>query len=188
MNRKLVASQPDDPATVSHLAFGAHTGSHVDASIHFLPDGEGVEAFAVDVFVGACFVADLRHVTDVITGDDLESAGITPDTVRLLSLTRNSGWGRRDTEFRSDYVAYDLSAAEWCVDRGIRLIGNDYLSIEPFGADEHLVHKTFLGAGVAVLEGLDLDGVSPGSYELAALPILVPGSDGAPVRAVLIER
>jgi arylformamidase len=187
MTRTLVASQPEDPVTVSQFAFGAHTGTHVDAPIHFLPDGEGVEGFSPDVFVGPCFVADLRHVVGGISADDLEEAAIPSGTTRLLALTSNSGWSREDTGFRPDYVAFDLTAATWCVDRGIRLLGNDYLSIEIFEAEGHPVHKTLLGAGIAVLEGLDLAGVAPGEYELAALPILVPGSDGSPVRAVLIE-
>ena len=187
MTRTVVSAQPDDPATVSHLAFGAHTGTHIDAPIHFLPGGGGIETVSADSLVGPCFVADLRHVTDLITGDDLVGAGVSQDAVRLLALTRNSGWSRDDTEFRRDYVAYDLSAAEWCVEHGIRLVGNDYLSIETFQADGYPVHKTLLGAGLAVLEGVDLDGVSPGVYDVAALPILVPGADGAPVRAVLIE-
>lgn len=188
MKRTLVAMQPNDPATVSHLALGAHSGTHVDAPVHFLTAGEGIETFSLESFVGPCFVADLRAVTSLITAADLESAGVPDDVERLLALTRNSGWSRQDEAFRPDYVAFDLSAAEWCVNRGVRLLGNDYLSVEAYDAGDHQVHKTLLGAGVAILEGLDLDGVSPGSYELSALPINIPGSDGSPVRAVLIER
>lgn len=187
MKRTLAASQPDDPATASHLSFGAHSGTHVDAPVHFLAGAGGIEAFSPDVFVGACFVADMRHVTDLITADDLDQAGVPEDVPRVLALTPNSGWSQTDTSFRRDYVAFDASAARWCVDRGIRLLGNDYLSIETFDAEGHPVHKTLLGAGVAVLEGLDLAGVSPGVYHLMALPVLIPGSDGAPARAVLID-
>lgn len=188
MDRSLVATQPDDPATVSYLAFGAHTGTHVDAPVHFLPGSGGIETQGVEAFVGPCFVADLRHVDSLVAADDMEAAGVPEDVKRVIGLTRNSGWGRTDTAFRRDYVAYDISAARWCVDRGIRLLGNDYLSIETFESEEHPVHKTLLHAGVALLEGLDLDGVDPGMYELTALPVLIPGSDGAPVRAVLIEK
>jgi arylformamidase len=187
MKRTLVATQPDDDATVSHLAFGAHTGTHIDAPIHFLAEGSGIDSFDTEVFVGACFVADLRHVSEQITGDDLNAADIPQDCIRLLALTRNSGWSHGDTEFRSDYVAFSASAADWCLDRGVRMLGNDYLSVEAYQNDGFPVHKTLLGAGVALLEGIDLAGVTPGTYELVALPILVPGSDGAPVRAVLIE-
>ncbi|MFP4554459.1 MAG: cyclase family protein [Actinomycetota bacterium] len=188
MERTLVATQPDDPATVSHLAFGAHSGTHIDAPVHFLVDGAGMESFPLEVFLGPCFVADLRQVTSLITGDDLDQAGVPENTVKILALTRNSGWSRSDTAFRPDYVAFDVSAAEWCADRGVRLLGNDYLSVEAYDTEDHVVHKILLGGGVAILEGLDLEGVSPGSYELSALPIFIPGSDGSPVRAVLIER
>ncbi len=188
MQRKLVSSQPTDPATVSHLAFGAHSGTHVDAPVHFLIDGGGLESFPLESFFGPCFVADLREVASLITAADLESAGVPDDVERLIALTRNSGWSRQDQTFRPDYVAFDLSAAEWCVNRGVRLLGNDYLSVEAYDTEDHQVHKTLLAAGVAILEGLDLEGVSSGSYELSALPIHIPGSDGSPVRAVLIER
>ena len=186
MRRELVSAQPDDPATVSHLSFTAHTGSHIDAPVHFLVGGAGVESFVIASFVGPCFVADFRDVDGLITGDHLEDAGVPDDVPRVISLSQNSGWSQ-DTEFRSDYVAYALSAAEWCVSRGIVLLGNDYLSVEAFDSEDFGVHKKLLGAGVAILEGVDLAGVSPGVYELVALPVLIPGSDGAPVRAVLID-
>jgi arylformamidase len=182
----LVATQPDDDATVSHLAFGAHSGTHIDAPVHFLADGAGIDAFPIEVFVGPCFVADLRHVTGLITEVDLDAAGTPDDCVRLLALTRNSGWSRHDTDFHPDYVAFAHSAAAWCLERGVRLLGNDYLSVEAFESDGFPVHKTLLAAGIALLEGIDLEGVAPGLYELIALPILIPGSDGAPARAVLI--
>ena len=188
MRRELVAAQPDDPATVSHLSFTAHTGTHVDAPIHFLTGGDGIEGYPPDSFVGPCFVADFRDVDDLITADHLEDAGVPSDVGRIISLTRNSGWSRDDTTFRPGYVAFAPSAAEWCVDRGIVLLGNDYLSVEAFESEDFRVHKTLLGAGIAILEGVDLAGVSPGVYELVALPVLIPGSDGAPVRAILIEK
>ncbi len=159
MQRTLVAAQPKDPATVSHLAFGAHSGTHVDAPVHFLREGVGIETFPLKSFIGPCFVADLRGVNDLVTGDDLESAGVPDHAERILALTRNSGWSRRDKTFSPDYVAFECSAAQWCVDRSIRLLGNDYLSIETYDTEDHQVHKTLLAGGVAILEGLDLDGV-----------------------------
>lgn len=187
LHRELVAEQPEDPATVSHLSMGAHTGTHVDAPVHFLPGGGGVETFPPDAFVGRCHVLDLRDVPERIGADDLRRRDLPAGTERILARTRNSGWSRTERAFREDYVAYDLSAAQWCLDRGVRLLGIDYVSIETFAA-QHAgfpVHTALLGAGVVVLEGLDLDGVAPGAYDLAALPLLLPGSDGAPARAVL---
>jgi arylformamidase len=83
-----------------------------------------------------------------------------------------------------DFIAFDSSEAQWCVDRGVRLLGIDYLSIEPFGSGriDHPMHKILLGAGIAILEGLDLEGIDTGPYLLAALPLLIPDGDGAPAR------
>lgn len=187
--RELSADQSDgDPATVSHLSLGAHTGTHVDAPVHFLPDGEGLEAFDLDAFVGPVTVVDLSHASGEITADDLDRADVPAITSRLLVRTRNSGWSATATEFDERYIALDRSAADWCVTRGLRLIGIDYLSIEPFDPGERgaPVHRALLDASVAILEGLDLDGVEAGEYELAALPLRIPdGIDGAPARAVL---
>jgi arylformamidase len=176
-----------DPATVSELHLGAHTGTHVDAPVHFLPDGGGVEALPLDVLAGPAVVVDLSAVDGAVEAEDLDAADIPPGTTRLLLKTRNSGWSRADTAFREDFAGLTESAGRWCLDHGIRLVANDYLSIEPFGAEErgHPVHHLLLGAGVVIVEGVDLDGVDPGTWELAVLPLAVPGGDGAPARAVL---
>jgi arylformamidase len=190
LRRTVVAEPPDEPALVSHLALGAHTGTHVDAPVHFLPGGGGVDTLPVDALVGPCHVTDLRHARGPISADDLAAAGVPAAAERLLARTRNSGWSRADTAFRDDYIAYDASAAEWCLEHGVRLLGIDYLSIEPFDAADagHPVHRMLLGAGVVLLEGVDLADVEPGAYELLALPLLVPAGDGAPARVLLIAR
>jgi arylformamidase len=173
---------------VSHLSLGAHTGTHIDAPVHFLEEGGGIDALAPEALVGPAVVAGLEGVQGTIGPGDLEAA-ISGETERLLLKTRNSGWSAADTSFREDFVALDPSAAEWCLAHGVRLVGIDYLSIEPFGSGRrgHPVHRLLLGAGVVIVEGLDLAGVEPGSYVVAALPLVVPGSDGAPARVVLVE-
>lgn len=175
-----------DRVTISTLRFGAHTGTHMDAPVHFLAGGAGTDAIDLDAGIGPAFVADLTDVEGAITADDLEGAGVPEGTDRLLAKTRNSGWSS-SRDFDEDFVAFDGSGAEWCVDRGMRFVGIDYLSIEPFGSGDrgNPAHKTFLGAGVVVCEGLDLAAVDPGEWELIALPIRVVGGDGAPARVVL---
>ena len=106
---------------------------------------------------------------------------------RLLLKTRNSSLWKRDG-FVRDYVAIDLEAARHLIECGIRLVGIDYLSIEAFGAPGHPVHKLLLGAGLVILEGLDLSAVTPGPYELICLPLRLAGADGAPCRALLGRR
>jgi arylformamidase len=189
--RRQVVSDPStgDDATVSQLSLSAHTGTHVDAPCHFLPGAAGVEALTPDVLVGPAEVAGLEHLRSPITAGDLDASRLPNGLQRLLVKTANSGWSTRDTVFREDFIAFDSSAAQWCVDRGVRLLGIDYLSIEPFGSGriDHPVHKILLGAGIAILEGLDFEGIATGSYVLAALPLLIPGGDGAPARVVLID-
>lgn len=178
-----------DPATVSELHLGSHSGTHVDAPNHFLPEAEGIEVLPLESLIGLALVVDLTDVEGPITAEVLEAAGLPERVERLLAKTRNSGWSRSDTGFREDYAGFDESAARWCIARGTRLVGNDYLSIEPFDAEAlgHPAHKVLLQAGVVILEGVDLVGVSPGEYELLALPALMPGCDGAPARVVLRE-
>jgi arylformamidase len=102
----------------------------------------------------------------------------------VIFKTRNSAlWDR--ASFAREYVALSVDAARQLVDRGMRLLGIDYLSIEAFGAVGHPVHKTLLGSGVVIVEGLDLRHVTPGPYELYCLPLRIAGGDGAPCRAVL---
>jgi arylformamidase len=176
-----------DPSTLSVLRLGSHNGTHFDAPGHFLPGGAGIEALPLEACVGPAHVVDLTHVEGGITAEDLERAGLPADVERLLARTRNSGWSLADTGFREDFVGFGPSAADWCLERGIRLLANDYLSIEPFDAAERgfPVHHALLPAGVVILEGVDLDGVAAGRYELAALPVLILGGDGAPARAML---
>lgn len=171
-----------DRSTVSVLHLGAHTGTHMDAPIHFVAGGAGIESIPLDACIGECFVADLTSVSGAIRAEDL--ATVPAATERLLAKTRNSGW-QSDAEFREDFCAYDASAAQWCADNGIKLVGIDYLSIEPFGSAGNPTHKILLGAGLVVLEGIDLAGVEPGAWELIALPVLIDGGDGAPARVVL---
>jgi arylformamidase len=176
-----------DDASVSLLGLSAHAGTHIDAPNHFISDAGAIETIPLDVLMGVAVVADLSDIDGPITADDLQ--GVPPGTERLIAKTRNSGWSRTDTEFRPDYVAFDESAAEWCIEYGVRLLGIDYLSIEPFDGDElgYPTHHALLEDGIVVLEGLDLEGVKDGAYFLVALPLLIPESDGAPARVLLLE-
>ena len=174
--------------TVSSYQLGAHAGTHVDAPNHFIKGAPGIDSVPLDALVGPAYVVDLTHVESVVTEEVLEDAGVPGATERLLLKTSNSGWSRRDSVFDYDYVSCDASAARWCLERGVRLVGIDYLSVERFHAeeDDFPVHKSLLGEGVAVVEALDLESVPEGRYELIVLPLLVVGSDAAPARALLI--
>jgi len=123
---------------------------------------------------------------DALTADVLASLPIPPGTERLLFKTRSSElWNHAEDGFVEDFVAVTGDGAQWLVDRGVRLVGIDYLSIAPFTAPVPC-HQILLAAGVIPVEGLDLRRVEPGLYQLICLPIKIGGSDGAPCRAVLV--
>jgi arylformamidase len=176
-----------DLYTVSRLELGAHTGTHVDAPAHFVRGGDGVDRLALDLLVGP---AQVVHVPEagVLTAEVLEGLSIPPGTERLLFRTRNSErWAGGMGKFREDYVGVADLGARWLVARGVRLVGIDYLSISPYD-DLVTPHQTLLGAGVVVLEGLDLRGIAAGTYQLVCLPLKLVGGDGAPARTILIEE
>ncbi len=178
-----------DPANVRTLFLGLHTGTHVDAPEHFFPGAGTVEGLAMDVLVGPCTVVDVPgdpHVSAAAL-EALFPAG-RPVPERLLLRTRNSTgpspvWTR--DAFQQQYAAVAHDAARWLVDHRVRLVGVDYLSVEPFEAREPLTHRILLGARVVIVEGLDLRTVPPGPYRLHCLPVRLQGADGAPARVVL---
>lgn len=173
-----------DRANVSRLDCDVHMGTHVDAPWHFLSDGFTVDEMSLDVLIGPATVAYLPEAS-VITAKELAGLNLPSGIQRLLLKTRNSDlWAAGVTEFRKDYVALSADAARWAVERGIRLVGIDYLSVQCYD-DNPLTHQILMKAGVIIVEGLNLAAVEPGSYELICLPLRLVGADGAPVRAVL---
>jgi arylformamidase len=172
--------------TLSQITTTVHVGSHLDAPRHFVRDGYGVDQIDLNKLIGPCFVVDLPDV-DSIDAQSLEQANIPAHTTRLLCRTRNSQyWMRGDKVFHTDFVAIDPSGAEWIVQRGIQLVGVDYLSV---GAYEGGIptHEILLSNGVVPVEGLDLSRIEPGEYQLICLPLKLKDCDGAPVRAVLMQ-
>lgn len=174
-------------ANVSHVDFGSHTGTHVDAPRHFFDDGAGVDQIPLDVLVGPATVISFRDDVRAVTRGDLERFDLT-GVERLLLHTRNSGYLTQDPTFHPDYTYLAPDGAEHLVALGVKLVGIDYLSIEQFHSGHHRTHLTLLGAGIVIVEGLNLDGIVDGRYELCCLPLRLVGCDGAPARAVLIEQ
>ncbi len=174
-----------DTANVTRMNFSAHTGTHIDAPYHFLEDGETVENIPIDLLTGRAYVLHLPDA-DVITATMLENSSIPPRTKRVLFRTRNSEiWKSTKRTFLKSYVAVAADAAQYLVDRGVKLVGVDYLSIAPF-TDIAPTHNILLKAGVVIVEGLNLSEVSQGRYTLYCLPLKLAGSDGAPARAILV--
>jgi arylformamidase len=173
-----------DAANLTHLALGAHTGTHVDAPAHFLPDAPTLEQVPLDRMVGDASVLDLRGRRFI------DAAALRPHAIQtgdiVLFKTDNSALWERDG-FQEGFTYLTRDAAELLVELGVKTIGMDYLSIEQFGSRDFEVHKILLGAGVLIIEGLDLRAIGAGPYGLACLPLNLQGVDGAPARAVLMR-
>jgi arylformamidase len=168
---------------LSQLSFGVHTGTHIDAPLHFIEGGAGVEETPLDALIGPATVVDAAAVVGNIDAAALATLAIPADVERLLFKTTNSRlWemGR----FSPEFIGLTADAAEALVAHGVRLVGIDYLSIAP-PDDPAPTHLALLEAGVVILEGLDLREVPPGPYTLVCLPLLIAGADGAPARAIL---
>jgi arylformamidase len=176
---------PDSSANVSRLAMSAHSGTHVDAPLHFLEKGTSVDRIPLKNLTGRAYLVHLPHA-NIITAEVLAAANIPTRTRRVLFKTRNSQyWSKKSNEFQTDFVGLSEDGARFLIKKGIKLVGIDYLSIAPY-ADGDPTHKTLLMAGVVVLEGLDLSKVSQGRYMLYCLPLKLGGADGAPARAILV--
>jgi arylformamidase len=155
-----------DPAAVSRLVLGTHTGTHVDPPAHFVAGGATVDEIGLDVLVGPAVVVEAGQLAAAVGGHE-----------RVLLKT---GAGDR-------FGVVTAGTARQLVEAGVRLVGVDTLSIEP-ATDDYPVHRLLLGAGVVIVEGLDLSATPPGEYQLVCLPLRIAGGDGAPARAVLITQ
>ncbi|HKC20908.1 MAG TPA: RpiB/LacA/LacB family sugar-phosphate isomerase [Gaiellaceae bacterium] len=167
-------------ANVSRLDLGVHSGTHVDGALHFIDGAAGTEALPLETLVGPVLVVDATGVETDLDEDAVKGLSLG-DAERVLLKTRNSELWELP-EFTHDFIRLTGSGARYLIDRGVRLVGIDYLSIGDVDA-----HRELLGAGVVAVEGLDLRAVEPGPYELVCLPIRLEGSDGAPSRAILMR-
>jgi len=179
----LMSMTKGDPVNVTSLAMGAHTGTHFDAPFHFIPGGKTVDQLDPELLVGTC------RVFEIPTEDEIDVTHVRglplKGVARVLFKTVNSKlWATRD-EFYEDFVYLTPMAAKFLVGIGVKLVGVDYLSVESYHAQGAPAHQALLGAGVIILEGLNLAEVPPGDYELIALPLKIAGADGAPARALL---
>ena len=165
-----------DVVNLTRMDFGLHSGTHVDAPVHFIDGASGIDRAPLDALVGPCEVAEVPDL-------GRESVALAPEGAeRVLFKTPNSELWARD-DFADQFARLEGPAATLLVERRVRLVGVDYLSI-----GDEAAHHALLVGGVVPVEGLDLRGVEPGEYELICLPIRVVGADGAPARAVLLRR
>jgi len=170
-----------DGARVSRITLGDHSGTHLDTPAHMLENGSTLDDIPLALLMGRALVADLRGCAE-IGPRELEGLPLAGEERLLLRTDNSLLWAKPD--FCPDFVALTAAGAEYLLSKGIRLVGIDYLSIESFYGDG-TVHRTLLGNGVVILEGLDLAEVPAGLYELVCLPLRLAGGAGAPARALL---
>lgn len=185
--RQWLSLDKGDPANVTLINFGAHTGTHVDAPAHFIRSGSKVESMNLETLMGEVHVIEMPEDVVEITESHVDNS-LSSEATRVLFKTRNSAfWSDETGQFRTDYTYISAGAARRLVARGIRLVGIDYLSVEQFQAQTFATHEALLSSGLIIIEGLDLRQVVAGVYELICLPLkLADGSgDGAPARVVL---
>lgn len=168
---------------ISQICLGSHTGTHADAPRHFLRDGRNISTMPLDQMMGAARVIEIRH-PEYITPEELSSYNLRKGE-RILFKTRNSSHAWHKDTFDENFVSIAREAADFLAKKALRVIGIDYLSVGGFKDDGAYIHRTLLGSGIWLIEGLDLSKVSPGKYYLVCLPLNLEFGDGAPVRAIL---
>jgi arylformamidase len=172
-----------DTATVSRMTLGVHTGTHMDAPLHFIRNARSIDTMPIDATVGPARVIPIRD-TNSITREELIGHKISAGQ-RILFRTANSERSWNSDNFDENFVYISQDAARYLAECGVRMVGVDYLSVGGFRKDGTETHQALLGAGIWIIEGLNLNGVEPGDYELFCLPLRLMGAEGAPARAIL---
>ena len=177
-----------DAFTLSKYSLGAHSGTHIDAPMHFVVDGAPIERVPIERLIGSARVIEIADDVQAIDAAELNRHD-WKGAPRVLFRTRSSarGW-MTSPAFHRDFAYIAPDAAQLLADAGVQLVGIDYLSAEQFGAPAPRAHQILLGRGIPIVEGLLLVSVRGGDYDLIVLPMKVGGHEGAPARAVLRKR
>ena len=174
-----------DALTLSAFSMGAHSGTHIDAPMHFVANGASIDRVELRPLIGSARVIDISDNVQAIDASELARHD-WEGASRLLFRTRSSVRGWMDAPaFHKDFAYIAPDAAQLLADAGVLLVGVDYISAEQFGAPAPRTHQILLGKGIPIVEGLDLRGVQAGDYDLIVLPMKVAGHEGAPARAIL---
>jgi arylformamidase len=183
---KLVAD-PDkgDEVTMSKITMIAHSGSHIDAPLHFFTDGKTIDVLPLETFIGPARVIQIKDTVSIKPAE-LDSYNIQPGE-RILFKTKNSSWVYDKNKFFTSYVYITLEAAHYLVEKKVRLVGIDYITVGGWKdpKENNFVHMALLKKGISILEAINLAGVKAGRYELLAVPLRLRGGDAGPCRAVI---
>jgi arylformamidase len=173
----------EDTATISTLSLVSHSGTHIDAPAHYLPQGASIDLMPPEITIGKARVIEIKD------GHSIKPEELIPHRIqkdeRVLFKTRNSQRVWNTNEFIEDYVYITVEAAQLLAELGIKMVGIDCLSVGGYRDDGEATHRILLENGIWIIEGLDLSPVQPGAYELICLPLNIYGGDGAPARAIV---
>lgn len=181
--REALALASGGDCNLSELSLTAHTGTHIDAPRHYLAGGAGMDAMPITATVGRARVIEIRDA-ELIRISEIEPEHLAAGE-RVLFKTQNSARCWKTGHFESKYICIPPDTARFLAASGVQTVGIDYLSVGDTGPEGAETHRILLSAGVWIIESLNLERVEPGEYELICLPLNIPGSDGAPARAVL---
>jgi len=173
-----------DNFTLSVYSMGAHSGTHIDAPMHFIANGAPIDQVPLTALIGAARIIDIPDSVRAIDAAELNRHD-WKGTTRVLFRTRSTLRGWMDSAFHTDFAYIAPDAAQLLADAGVVLVGVDYISAEQFGAPAPRTHQILLGKGIPIVEGLDLRAVQAGDYDLVVLPLKVRGHEGAPARAIV---
>lgn len=179
--RRLASIGPDCPVNVGAIAAPLHAGTHADAPFHYDPQGLHSDATGLSPYIGPCLVLDLRAAGPMIGPDDIDWPAVTGEERVLLRTYARFPHAAWDPGFKAVSPAVVTRMAGL----GVRLLGTDTPSLDPQMSKTMDAHQAIRAADMRILEGLVLDEVPPGRYELIALPLAIAGGDASPVRAVL---
>ncbi len=174
-----------DDVTLTELQFIDHVGTHVDAPLHFLAGGRTIDKMPVDATMGRARVIEIKNPVSIEL-KELEPHGIRRGE-RILFKTRNSSRCYKTDDFVPDYVYFSVDVAKYLVQRGVRVVGLDYLSVGKYGDRQNLgdTHRILLEGGVYIIEGINLAKVKAGRYDMVCLPLLLEKGDASCARALL---
>jgi arylformamidase len=182
---KMLDMEKGDVCNVSTLSMGSHTGTHMDAPLHFIRNGKSLDKMPLEATIGPCRVVEIKD-KKAVTLEEIQGVKFKPGE-RILFKTPNSRRSWKTDNFDEDFVYISREAAAFLAKSKVMTVGIDYLSVGGFRKDGVETHDALLGAGIWVIEGLNLAKIKPGRYELCCLPLKVLNSDGAPARAALRE-
>jgi arylformamidase len=174
-----------DGVLVSNIAMGLHTGTHIDAPLHYIPNGKTIDQTPLESLTGNAIVCDLASVEDCIKAKDLKKFLIDRGDIVFLKTKNSVNAGKK---FSKKYVYLEDSGADYLIEKDIKAVGIDCLSIEKFNSCDAIVHKKLLGKEIPIIEGLVLGHVAAGRYLTHCAPLKIMGAEASPARCVLVQK